>query len=231
MNLDELKLECGKKGFELSNIQLEQFESYIKLLQEWNEKMNLTAITDYYEIVEKHFFDSIIPLLDGRVCGKLCDVGSGAGFPSIPMKIVDESLEVVIIEPLAKRCKFLNEVIERLHLTEITVVNARSEDYVKEGRECFDVVIARAVANLSMLSELCIPLVKLDGYFIAMKGDKGLEEEIVARKAVSTLGCRLEWIDDFKLFDSRRINLGFKKIKPTPRMYPRQFAKIKRSPL
>ena len=231
MNLSDLKIECGKKGFNLSDSQIEQFETYIKLLQEWNEKMNLTAITEYNEIVEKHFFDSIKPLLDGRICGKLCDVGSGAGFPSIPMKIVDSTLDVTILEPLNKRCTFLNEVINKLNLNNIKVINKRSEEFVSEKRESFDIVIARAVANLSMLSELCIPHVKVGGHFIAMKGDKGIEELNEAKNAIDILGCEIESIDDYKISDFRRINLIYKKVKSTPSKYPRHFSKIKKNTL
>ncbi len=231
MDLVQLKEKCGENGFELNETQLFQFEQYIKLLQEWNEKINLTAITEYSEIVEKHFFDSVIPLFDKKICGKLCDVGSGAGFPSIPMKIVDPSIEVVIIEPLGKRCKFLNEVIKILGLEKIQIINERSEDYVKVARESFDVVIARAVASLSMLSELCIPHVKKGGLFIAMKGDKGLEELESAKKAVKTLGCEILNIEEYNLGESKRINLIYKKIVNTPIKYPRQFAKIKKNPL
>ncbi len=231
MNLIDLKEKCGEKGFELNEIQLNQFDKYANLLIEWNKKVNLTAITEYSDIVEKHFLDSVIPLLDKDVCGKLCDVGSGAGFPSIPIKIVNPSLEVIILEPITKRCNFLNEVISQLNLENITVYNVRSEDYVKENREVFDVVIARAVANLSILAELCIPLVKLDSYFIAMKAEKGIQESIDASKAIETLGCKLIKSNEFMLNDSKRVNLVYKKVKRTPIKYPRHYSKIKKNPL
>lgn len=231
MNLQDLAQECGKKGITLSQSQLNQFEKYANLLVEWNDKMNLTAITDFSAIVEKHFFDSIQPLLEGEICGKVCDVGAGAGFPSIPLKIVNPSLKIFLLEPITKRCTFLNEVISQLELSDITVINKRSEDYVKDNRESFDVVIARAVANLSVLSELCIPLVKENGSFVAMKAEKGLQEAEESKKAITTLGCKLEKVYEFMLNDSKRVNLIYRKIKKTPIGYPRQYAKIKKNPL
>lgn len=231
MDLFDLKEKCVEKGFELNENQLKQFDKYTNLLIEWNKKINLTAITEYNEIVEKHFLDSIIPLLDEKLCGKLCDVGSGAGFPSIPMKIVDPSLEVVILEPINKRCVFLNEVISQLNLDNITVYNVRSEDFVKKNREIFDIVIARAVANLSILAELCIPLVKMDSYFIAMKGEKGIQESVDATNATNILGCKLIKANEFMLNEFKRVNLVYKKIKKTPLKYPRNYSRIKKQPL
>ncbi|MEG0314589.1 MAG: 16S rRNA (guanine(527)-N(7))-methyltransferase RsmG [Erysipelotrichaceae bacterium] len=219
-------------GIVLSDLQLLQFDNYAKLLIEWNNKMNLTAILDLEDIYEKHFLDSILPSFYYKIEGKLCDVGAGAGFPSLPLKIIYPELEVTIVEPLGKRCLFLNEVVKQLKLNNVTIANERSEDYVKLHREEFDIVSARAVANLAVLSELCIPLVKMNGTFLALKGMHGDEEYNVAKKAIDILGCELIKRYEYKLSDdSLRINFAFKKIKHTAIKYPRVYGKIKKSPL
>ena len=151
MKLNELKEICSDYGIELSDYQLEQFDIYAKFLKEYNQKINLTAIEEYEEVIEKHFYDSIMPLFHHDIDGKLADVGAGAGFPSIPMKIVKPQLNVTIIEPLAKRCKFQEEVKNKLNLDNLTITNARAEDFVKDHRESIDYVTARAVANLNVL--------------------------------------------------------------------------------
>ncbi len=225
--------EClCEHGIELSTKQREQFAAYAKMLVEWNEKMNLTAITDLGEIYEKHFLDSILPSFSFSIKGSLCDVGAGAGFPSIPLKIVYPELSVTIIETLGKRVTFLNELVKELGLEGVTCLHARAEEACKDFREQFDLVTARAVANLPMLSELCIPFVRIGGSFIAMKGSGGYEELKEAEKAIRILGCELASQHESSLSDgSKRVNLEFKKIKPTPKQYPRAFAKIKKSPL
>lgn len=235
MNLKDyekhLMEELEKRNLTLNEIQLSQFQKYADLLREWNEKMNLTAITEMHEIYTKHFLDCILPSFSVEMKGSLCDVGAGAGFPSIPLKIAYPELEVTIVEPLQKRCTFLKHLIKELGLKNVTIENKRSEDYAKEARESFDIVSARAVANLTMLSELCIPLVKKDGIFLAMKGSSGLEELESAKYAVSILGCKLRHVDEYELDDAKRMNLIFDKVKKTPAKYPRMFAKIKKEPL
>lgn len=219
-------------GVILNETQLMQFEKYAKMLVEWNEKMNLTAITDIDEIYEKHFLDSILPSFDVELKGSFCDVGAGAGFPSIPLKIVYPDLKVTIVETLGKRVTFLNALCKELGLEDVNCVHARAEDYAKDHRESFDIVSARAVANLPMLSELCIPLVKQGGMFLALKGANALEEYELAEKAIHILGCEKKQMDEKILSDgSKRINFVFQKIKPTPKKYPRAFAKIKKNPL
>ncbi|MEF9961339.1 MAG: 16S rRNA (guanine(527)-N(7))-methyltransferase RsmG [Erysipelotrichaceae bacterium] len=219
-------------GIELSEEQLKQFKDYAELLQEWNKKMNLTAIDDLDGIYEKHFLDSVLPSFDLTFKGKICDVGAGAGFPSIPLKICNPDLEVTIVEPLGKRITFLKELVHCLGIHDVKLCNERSEDHALKHREEYDVVIARAVANLTMLSELCIPLVKKNGIFFAMKGDKGLSEYQEAKYAVELLGCKLSNEYEKTLIDgSKRINLVFTKIKATPSKYPRSFAMIKKNPL
>ena len=232
MKKEEFIQCCKENGLELTEQQIHQYETYAQLLKEWNEKMNLTAITEFEEVLDKHFYDSLLPSFSSSIQGTLCDVGSGAGFPSIPLKIAYPELKVVIIEPLGKRVTFLKEVVRVLGLDHVECVNARAEDYAKQDRECFDVVTARAVANLRMLSELCIPLVKKGGLFLAMKGSNGLEEDREAAHALKVLGCALEKTEERHLNDgSTRVNLFYRKNRSTPVQYPRQFAKIKKSPL
>lgn len=229
---DEFFKVMQEQGLTISNRQKEQFEAYAEMLVEWNQKMNLTAITDEDEIYEKHFLDSILPSFDIKIEGSFCDVGAGAGFPSIPLKIMYPQLQVTIVETLGKRITFLNALCEKLQLNDVVCVHARAEDYAKEHRESFDFVSARAVANLPMLSELCIPLVKLNGYFIAMKGANGEEELKLAQKAITVLGCKELQRNLKQLSDgSKRVNFVFEKVKPTPKKYPRAFAQIKKNPL
>lgn len=219
-------------GITLTKSQLAQFDDYARLLVEWNEKMNLTAIVDEDEIYEKHFLDSILPSFDIKIQGTFCDVGAGAGFPSIPLKIVYPDLKVTIVETLGKRITFLQALCKELGIEDVTCVHARAEDYAKDHRESFDFVSARAVANLPMLSELCIPLVKKHGYFIAMKGAGGEEEASDAKKAIELLGCKEVQRNFKQLHDgSKRVNLVYEKIKPTPMKYPRAFGQIKKNPL
>lgn len=221
-----------EQGITLSEWQKQQFSIYKDMLVEWNQKMNLTAIVDEDEIYEKHFLDSILPSFDINIKGSFCDVGAGAGFPSIPLKIVYPELKITIVETLGKRVTFLKALCEALKLDDVACVHARAEDYAKQYRESFDFVSARAVANLPVLSELCIPLVKMNGYFIAMKGANGEEEASLAQKAITTLGCK-EVQRNFKTLSdgSKRVNFVYQKVKPTPNKYPRAFAKIKKNPL
>ena len=200
------KLEA--QGIVLSTKQLQQFETYAKLLAQWNEKINLTAIVEENEVYEKHFYDSILPFLHMDMqC--LCDVGAGAGFPSIPVKLCAQ-----------------------LSLTGVHCLHVRAEDHAKEHRECFDVVSARAVAALPVLSELCLPLGKVGGRFIAMKGPGANEEIEAAKHAVKVLGAEMEKREESRLSDGAvRINVFYRKQRPTDRRYPRNFGQIKKHPL
>ncbi len=229
--IEDFEKKLSERDIVLSDWQKEQFAKYASMLIEWNSRMNLTAITDVNEIYEKHFLDSILPsfLLDMK--GTLCDVGAGAGFPSIPLKILYPDLDVTIVEPLGKRITFLHALCEALHI-EINCVNERAEDFVKDHREVFDIVSARAVANLTVLSELCIPLVKPGGIFLSMKGASGDEEVQQAKYAIHVLGCQLKASYTEHLSDGAvRRNYIFEKVANTPMKYPRVFAKIKKSPL
>lgn len=218
-------------GIQLTEPQLEQFEQYMHMLQEWNEKMNLTAITEDEEVWEKHFYDSILPFasLDPS---SMCDVGSGAGFPGIPVKIAFPKCRMTLIEPLHKRCRFLSAVVEELGLDHVEIINERAEDYAKDHRESFQIVSARAVAKLSILLELCVPLLKVNGIMVALKGKNGNEELQQAKKAISELGIQLIKEEKTTIEDgSTRINLYFEKMRPTPKKYPRAYGQIKKKPL
>ena len=232
MTSEELKEKCAEKNIVISPEMNTLFEAYLSLLQEWNEKINLTAITETGEIIEKHFYDCILPLTFRDIHGKVADVGSGAGFPGLVWKIVRPDLDITLIEPTGKRCTFLNEVIDQLHLQNIRVVNERAEEHAKKNREAYDVVTARAVANLRILSELCVPLVKVNGLFIAMKGMHGEEEAVEAQHALTELGAEETGSQETSLYSGdHRVNLFFQKVRNTPARYPRNYGQIKKKPL
>ena len=232
MKKAEFKAYVQELGLTLSDLQLTQFDEYHKLLAEWNEFMNLTGITDEEGVYEKHYYDSLLSIKDINYHGRFADVGSGAGFPGMVLKIAYPELEVVLIEPLNKRCKFLMEVVNKLGLEKIEIVNARSEDYAKENRESFDFVSARAVSNLNVLSELCVPLVKVGGEFVILRGADGIEEIENARKALKELGAEEKFIHSYNLLDgSTRIISSFVKTTKTKKTYPRNYGNIKKKPL
>ena len=234
MNIEQFISALSKKGITLTDKQLQQFERYFELLVEWNEKMNLTAITQKEEVYLKHFYDSLTISFDYKLDSQsLCDIGAGAGFPSIPLKIVYPELKITIVDSLSKRITFLNHLSKELGLTNVKAVAARAEEYAIEHRESFDIVSARAVARLNILDELCLPLTKVGGYFITLKGriaDIELEE---AMKGIETLGGKVENKVGFTLssLDDQRCNIYIKKEKPTPKKYPRAFGQIKKKPL
>lgn len=232
MTIQKFKENSAVSGIQLTEEQLKQFDLYARLLEEWNQKMNLTAITEYEEILEKHFHDCLLPLQEFELKGSCADVGSGAGFPGLVWKIAVPSVQMTLIEPTGKRCTFLKEVISRLGLKGVTVMNERAEDAAGKYRASFDFVTARAVANLRVLSELTVPLLKKDGLFIAMKGMKGREEAKEAEHAMQELGCVLESEQETSLSEGdSRINLFYRKIKETPAKYPRNYGQIKKKPL
>jgi len=214
---------------------LDEFEIYYNLLVEENEKYNLTSITNKEEAFEKHFNDSIYmnKIIDLSAVETLCDIGSGAGFPSLPLKIVYPHLKITIIEPTLKRVNFMKMVVDKLDLSDVTIINGRAEDVIKEMRECFDVVTARAVANLPVLLELTVPYAKVNKYVISYKGSNALEELDLAKKALETLYSSVENIKEYELNDSygKRTLIKIKKNKETNRKYPRRFSEIKKKPL
>ena len=215
--------------------QLEQFEIYFKFLVEYNENVNLTAITEEEEVYIKHFYDSLLmsKTLDLTKDITLADIGTGAGFPGLVLKIAFPNLKITLIEPLTKRCKFLQSVIDKLKLKDITIVNDRAENAVKKLRESFDIVTARAVASLNVLSEICSPFVKVNGIFVALKGDSFQEEIDNACNAVGKLKIKLvkKELFDLPLNLGKRSILVYKKAENTPNIYPRIYAKIKKNPL
>ena len=234
---DTLEKETKQLGITLSEKQIQQFIRYYELLVEWNSFMNLTAITEYEEVMEKHFVDSLaaVKVCDFHQVKSLIDIGTGAGFPGIPLKIAFPHLEVVLLDSLNKRTKFLNEVINQLGLENIRTIHGRAEDYAKqkEYREQFDMCVSRAVANLSTLSEYCIPYVKNTGDFISYKSGKIEEEVEQARKAVFILGGKISKIEKFCLADTdmERSFVIIKKEKKTPGKYPRKAGMPSKEPL
>ena len=237
MNQDQFVEALKEKGIELTPEQLQQFNQYFELLVEWNEKMNLTAITDQPSVYLKHFYDSIsmafyVDFSNGQ---SICDVGAGAGFPSIPLKICFPQLKVTIVDSLNKRIQFLTHLAEQLGLTEVNFVHARAEEFGQNPvyRERFDMVTARAVARLSVLSELCVPLVKKGGQFVAMKAAAAQDELKDAKKALATLGAEKEEEYTFTLpvEESERSLFVFNKVKSTPKKYPRKPGVPNKTPL
>lgn len=228
MNEEEFILALKERGIELTSKQQKQFNRYFELLVEWNEKMNLTAITDAPSVYLKHFYDSISAAFFLDFSGKktVCDVGAGAGFPSIPLKICFPELEVTIVDSLNKRIGFLTVLADELQLKNVHFVHARAEDFGqnKVYRERFDIVTARAVARLSVLAELCIPLAREGGIFLSMKGAAADEELKDAGKALSILGATIsdEYSFTLPVENSERKLFVFKKEKSTPKKYPRK---------
>ncbi|MCI9653890.1 MAG: 16S rRNA (guanine(527)-N(7))-methyltransferase RsmG [Acholeplasmatales bacterium] len=226
--------EIEALGMTITKENLEKFSIYYETLIQVNQVMNLTAITEKDEVYRKHFLDSLeIKRVLPTTPYSLCDVGSGAGFPSVPLAILDSNIKVTIIDALNKRIQFLNTLTEKLDLAHVCAIHARAEDYVKEKREAFDVVTARAVARLSILAELCLPLTKVGGLFIAMKGSSGEEEMKEANRAIELLGGRVKEIVSFTLPDEEEMRqlIVIEKIKATPLKYPRSYGKIKEKPL
>jgi len=221
--------------FNLSGEQLQKFFTYYNLLVTENEKINLTSITEMEDVYIKHFYDSLLLTkeVDMEKTKTMIDIGTGAGFPGIPIKIMYPHLLLTLVEPTTKRCVFLQKVIDLLELKDVKIINDRAENYITKQREIFDLATARAVSALNILSEIVIPFVKRDGIFIAMKGSNYQEEVENATKAIKTLGGKIEKITHYELPKEKgtRVFLTIKKVKNTPNVYPRQYAKIKKQPL
>lgn len=225
-------------GISLTEMQVEQFEKYYEMLIEKNKVMNLTAITERDEVVLKHFIDSVALAQVYNLKDKsysVIDVGTGAGFPGIPLKIVFPQLKITLFDSLNKRVKFLQEVIDELGLEDITAIHGRAEEggRNKDMREQFDIAVSRAVANMAVLSEYCIPFVKQGGYFIPYKTGKIEEELAQGRKAISILGGKYEKTEKLMLPDSDigRSFVFINKVKPTPKAYPRKAGTASKQPL
>ena len=229
--MDKLLNALKLRNINLTDQMIEQLDFYAKYLKEYNEKINLTAITEYDDVLDKHFYDSLL-LVDRKLEGTLVDVGTGAGFPGVVLKIVFPELKVILIEPINKRCVFLNSLIENLKLKDIEVINVRGEDYSLKNREAYDYVTARAVSNLNSLIEVCGAMVKQNGYFICLRGKDGRNEIEGAKKAINTMGFEIESIrDEHILSGDNRVISYFKKISKTPIKYPRKYSIIKQHTL
>ncbi len=219
----------------LTKEQEAQLETYYQELVKTSKVMNLTTIIDYEDVYIKHFYDSMFVLRDVTITSnmKLLDIGSGAGFPGLVIKIVYPKMDITLLEPTKKRCDFLETVIRKLNLQNIRVVNDRAENYIKEKREFFDFVVARAVANISIISELAIPYLKVNGLFLAMKGQNYEEEcqniDHILHQLSSKVSEYLHY--ELPLEKGKRVIIRIQKLKKTPLLYPRTYAKIKNKPL
>lgn len=236
-DISEFKSGLEELNIVLSERQIEQFIAYYELLAEWNSFMNLTAITNFDQVIKKHFLDSLslIKAYDLSGKAKVIDIGTGAGFPGIPLKIAFPHLEVTLLDSLNKRIRFLNEVKDKLALSNLEAFHGRAEDFAKPEklREKYDLCVSRAVANLSTLSELCLPYVKVGGRFISYKSEKIKEESIEAKKAIGILGGEVEKQVEFTFSDEKLYRNLFviKKIKLTPKKYPRKAGLPGKEPL
>jgi 16S rRNA (guanine527-N7)-methyltransferase len=227
----------AERNLQLTPERSEQFETYFRLLVEWNERMNLTAITEREAVYEKHFYDSLTPAfhLDFGGIGRMADIGSGAGFPSLPLKILFPHLKVLIVDSLGKRIRFLEHLAAALGLSGVTCLHARAEDAgrMPEHRDGYDLVTARAVARMNVLLEFCLPFARPDGLFAAMKGSDPAGEIEEAKRALSELGGRLEAVHALRLpFEQagRHIVL-IRKTGRTPAKYPRKAGMPARQPI
>lgn len=235
--LDYIEKKISSLGIKISREQAQQYYRYYELLAEWNEFMNLTGITEFEEVVQKHFVDSlsIIKVKNMSDVDCLIDVGTGAGFPGIPLKIAFPHLKVTLLDSLNKRIQFLNEVIKETGLTDIETIHGRAEDFAKQGqkREIFDLCVSRAVANLSTLSEYCLPYVKIGGEFIPYKSGEIEGELTEAKGAVFLLGGKVEECVTFNLPDSdiHRSLVKIRKVHGCPKKYPRKSGLPSKSPL
>lgn len=220
-----------EKDININKEQVDKFFLYYDLLVFYNKMFNLTAITEKEEVYKKHFIDSALGV--SKICGKsLLDIGSGGGFPALPIKIMKEDISLTMLEATGKKCDFLKEVADKLKLRNVTVINARAEDKARESeyREKFDCVTARAVARLNILAEYCLPFVKVGGRFIAYKGD-AIDEIKEAEKGISLLGGKIIESFEYDLFGAKRTLIVIEKVKKSDEKYPRSNGAIRKKPL
>lgn len=232
-----MKEACEEVGLELKEDQYNKFIDYMKLLQEWNEKINLTAITEDEDVIKKHFIDCIkIFKSDAAKSAKnIIDVGTGAGFPGLPIAIMNPDVKVVLLDSLNKRINFLNAVVSKLELKNVETIHSRAEDGARNVnlREKFDVATSRAVANMAVLSEFCMPYVKVNGYFIALKGPSIEDELKEGQKAIVTLGGNLEKVIEVTIEETNLKHniVEIKKNSKCPKTYPRKAGTITKKPI
>ena len=229
MNLNEFKVEVDKLGIKVTEEEISKLEKYALLLKEWNEKINLTAITEKEQVFLKHFYDSLtlVKIIDLSKVDSICDLGTGAGFPGVVLKIFFSNLKLTLVDALNKRINFLDVVVKELNLENVTLVHARAEEYGKNHRECFDVVTARALSSFPILLEYGIPLLKTCGHLIAMRG---LNDSVDGVNALKVLNSKINNIIEFKLpfEESNRTLVDIVKISQTSLKYPRRYAEIKK---
>ena len=232
MNIDEFKSEVEKLGINVTIEQVNKLERYYDLLIEWNEKINLTAITDKKDVYLKHFYDSltIVKIIDLSKVNSLCDLGTGAGFPGIVLKIFFPHLNLTLVDALNKRIKFLEVVINDLSLGDVILKHVRAEEYAKTNRECFDVVTARALSSFPILLEYGIPLLKVNGHLVAMRG---VNDSDIGINALKVLNSKINNILEFKLpyENSQRTLIDVLKTNKTLSKYPRKYSEIKKKSL
>ncbi len=232
MNLDEFKSEVNKLGVPVTEKEINLLEKYYNLLIEYNEKINLTAITEKKDVYLKHFYDSLtlVKAIDFAKIESMCDIGTGAGFPGIVIKIFYPNIKLTLVDALNKRINFLKEVVFELGLNDVNLVHARAEDYAKDNREMFDLVTARAVAKLSILMEYSMPMVKINKFFVAMKGQDDIS---VSNRVLDVLSSKLEKVICFELPKEAGIRnlVLIKRVGDISIKYPRKYSDMKKKPL
>ena len=232
MNIDEFKTEVKKFGIEVTDEEISKLEKYADLLKEWNEKINLTAITEKEQVFLKHFYDSLtlVKIINLDKVDNLCDLGTGAGFPGLVLKIIFPQLKLTLVDALNKRINFLDVVVKELSLENVTLVHARAEEYGRNHRECFDVVTARALSSFPILLEYSASLLKVHGHLIAMRG---LDDSSDGIDALKVLNLKINNVLEFKLpfEESNRTLVDVIKVDKTPQKYPRRYAEIKKKTL
>ena len=232
MNIDEFKTEVKKLGIEVTDEEISKLEKYADLLKEWNEKINLTAITEKDQVFLKHFYDSLtlVKIINLDKVDNLCDLGTGAGFPGLVLKIFFPQLKLTLVDALNKRINFLDVVVKELSLENVTLVHARAEEYGRNHRECFDVVTARALSSFPILLEYSASLLKVHGHLIAMRG---LDDSSDGIDALKVLNLKINNVLEFKLpfEESNRTLVDVIKVDKTPQKYPRRYAEIKKKTL
>ena len=228
-----LKSGADMLSVDLSDEQINKFILYAKLLKEWNEKINLTAITDDFSIATKHFLDCISPIQTGHIQGKVIDVGCGAGFPGLVLKIAKPDIDLTLLDSLNKRINFLITVCDELKIEGVNFEHQRAEDGARRMREQFDTVVSRAVANMSVLSELCLPFLKVGGRFLALKGPLAIEELKEAKNAIHILGGEVEDVYETKIpnTDLSHKIIIVKKVRHTPMKFPRKAGIVTKNPI